>query len=161
MAKTITIPAPVSDNLALAMRVSGLVCLGTAAVSAFAVLSGLAVGGFWGVVYLPGMIGVGLLSMPGTLNNKRAKLLDQRADAAEKGELTCFIEKASDPDPVRMSLLFGLLAVVTFPILFGPAAVVTGIIALNQGHGRALFGVVMGVVGLAVWSVLVYYLVLR
>jgi hypothetical protein len=161
MAKTITIPAPISDNLALAMRVSGIVCLGLAAFGAFAVLAGISAGGFCGAVYLPGMIGVGLLSMPGALNKQRAKLLDKRAAAFAKGDPTYFIEKPSDPDPVRMSLLFGLLALVTVPILFGPAAVVTGIIALDQGHPKAWFGVVMGVVGLAVWGVLVYFFILR
>jgi hypothetical protein len=161
MAKPITIPAPISSNVALAMRISGIVCLGAAAIGAFAVLGGLSVGGFWGAAYLPGLIGVSLLSMPGTLNKQRAKLLDKRAAAFEKGDPTYFIEKPSDPDPVRMSLLFGFLALVTVPILFGPAAVVTGAIALNQGHWKALIGVVLGVVGLAVWGVLFYFLILR
>jgi hypothetical protein len=164
MANPITIPAPISRNLALAMRISGIVCLGTAALGVVALLEGglpvSGLSGFCSAAFLPGLIGVSLLSMPDKLNKQRAKLLDKRAAAFEKGDPTYFIEKPSDPDLVRMSLLFGILTLVTVPILFGPAAVVTGIIALNQGHWKALIGVVLGVVGFAVWGVVFYYLVL-
>ena len=62
MAKTITIPAPISDNLALAMRVSGIVCLGAAALGVVALLDGFPAGGLSGIqwaVIMPVMGGAG------------------------------------------------------------------------------------------------------
>jgi hypothetical protein len=163
MAKTLTIPAPVSNNVALAMRLSGVVCLGTAAVGVIALMGGL-VSGLSGIqcsVIMPIMFGAGLLAMPGRVNEQRAKLLDKRAADLEKGDPTIYVEKPPDPDLVRISLLFGILAIVMVPMLFGPLAVVTGVVALVQGHRKAMIGAVLGVLGLAVWGALFYFLVLH
>jgi hypothetical protein len=164
MAKTITIPAPISDNLALSMRISGIVCLVMAAVGGIALLGGLPGGGLsslmWAVL-MPLMIGGNLLAMPGRMNELRAKHLKKRAVALEKGDPAVYVEKSSDPDLVRISVLFGILALFTFPIFFGPLAVLTGVAGLVKGHGKAMIGTVMGVLGLAVWGTLFYFFVLR
>jgi hypothetical protein len=43
-------------------------------------------------------------------------------------------------------------------MLFGPAAVVCGIVALCQGHLKGLIGMVLGVVGLIVWEAVFFYI---
>jgi hypothetical protein len=162
MAKTITIPAPVFSNLALVMRISGGVCLGMAAVGVcFACLRNGGFSSIYGAALFSALIGGLLLNRPSTLHEQRAILLKKREVALEKGDPTVHVEVSSDPDIVQMSLLFGFLALFTVPIIFGPAAVVTGIIAANQGHRTALLGIVIGVHGLAVWGTLLCYVVLR
>jgi len=146
------------------MRISGIVCLGLAAVGGFALLGGLPGGGLSGLmwaVFMPLMIGGNLLAMPGRVNEQRAKHLEKRAAALEKGDPAVYVEKPSVPDLVSISLLFGLLALFTFPILFGPLAVLTGVAGVAKGHGKAMIGTAMGFLGLTLWGTLFYCFVLR
>jgi hypothetical protein len=158
MSKTITIPAPISTNLAIVMWISGILCiLGTPLV----LLSALSMGSLSGLycsLFLPVMIGVRLIGMPTSINNNRAALLKKREAAVAAGDSTLYVEKPSDPDVVRMSVLFGVLAVVNMPILFGPAAVIAGGVGLVQGHPKSLIGIGLGTGGLLVWGAVIYVL---
>jgi hypothetical protein len=77
------------------------------------------------------------------------------------------VELPRSPDVVVLSGLFGTLALVSplvssllLVLLFGPLAIVFGVIALAQGHRKGLIGTVLGVVGLIVWE-LVFVFVFR
>jgi hypothetical protein len=135
----------------LAFWISGVVCLGVAAVRVL--LYGVA---FYNL-YLPLCIGFGLFGMPTGMSKQRTKLLEKRAAARETGDATVYVERPAVPDLAFMSGLFGVLALFAVPIVFGPAAVITGILAATLGHWKALIGAVLGVLGIAIWGALLYH----
>jgi hypothetical protein len=163
MSKTISIPSPVSKKLALVMQLSGLLWLVWAV--------------FVGVLWISGEVpelrqsscitsfilffcipcAVRLICFPGSLNERRTRLLMERQRALEQGDPTVYVEKSSPPDLVRMSLLFGLLAAVALPIVFGPLAIVTGIPGAARGYWMAWIGILLAICGLVVWGAFVLY----
>ncbi len=47
-----------------------------------------------------------------------------------------------------LALVFGAVAVLFFPIIFGPAAIILGIIGAAKGDKLGIWGIVAGVVGM-------------
>ena len=72
--------------------------------------------------------------------------------------------QAGSSGKATASLVLGILAVVTFVVwgalIFGPLAIVFGVLGKNEtqregksGHGMAVAGLVLGIVGIALWAV--------
>ncbi len=108
-------------------------------------------------------MGVNLLHMPQQMQQRREKRLKEYQASTPPGAPPP-VEIPRPPDAVFLSTLFGTLALVSplissllMVVLFGPAAVVCGIVALAQGHLKGLFGMVLGVVGLIAWGSLFLY----
>jgi hypothetical protein len=51
-----------------------------------------------------------------------------------------------------LSLTAPLVSLLLLVVVFGPAAVVCGVVALLQGHLKGLIGMALGVAGLIVWG---------
>jgi hypothetical protein len=113
--------------------------------------------GVWAVVF-PVMFGCRLFGMLTSVEQTRTKLLAERQAALEAGDATVYVEKPPQPDLVMMGLLFGILSLFSVAFLFGPAAIVTGVLGCARGHWKALIGAALGVLGLAVWGWLAFYL---
>jgi hypothetical protein len=104
------------------------------------------------------MLGFMLLAVgPSAVAKQRAKLLAER-DAAGPDSKTRYEEAAPDPDIVWTSTMTGVLSLLSIPFLFGPAAIVSGGIAVSRGHGKGMLGVVLGFVGIVGWVVLLFVL---
>jgi hypothetical protein len=56
-------------------------------------------------------------------------------------------------DIAHISLLTGMLSWVSVPVVFGPAAVVSGVMAASRGHRSGLIGMILGLVGVVGWAV--------
>jgi hypothetical protein len=150
MSKTIAIPPPISANLGVGMRITGILCLCKPGliilvlwfVNCLRTSEGLR-SNFWELL-LPLIIGAHLLGMPSSRKAERAKLLKERDAAAKKGDAMLYVEHPADPAMVTMSLWLGSIAFVTIPLLFGPAAIATGLVAVARGHWKGLYGLVVG-----------------
>ena len=58
---------------------------------------------------------------------------------------------------VFLSTMFGFLSLISVAVVFGPAAIVCGIVALSEGHLKGLIGMVLGVASLIVWGLVFDY----
>jgi hypothetical protein len=159
------IPAALSGTVQTAMYASGGVLL------SFGVLSGLlwlgdapgaSRGGFPRVpiyaVWYSLLVGVGLLSMPRQIQQQRDKRMKEHKASAPRGAPPP-AELPRPPDSVFLSTMFGVLAMFSVAVVFGPAAIVCGIVAVTEGHLKGLIGTTLGLVGLIVWGlVFVYFL---
>jgi hypothetical protein len=113
------------------------------------------------------IIGVFFLRLPQQGREFREKRL-QEYRAAAPPDAPLPVEIPAPPDTVSMSLLFGVLALVAplassllTVMVFGPAAVVCGVVALSLGHLKGLIGMVLGIVGLILWGLLFFWVVGR
>jgi hypothetical protein len=115
-------------------------------------------------LFLSLIAGFTILRTPGRVQELREKLFKEYQASAPLGAPPP-VELPRDPDMVVLSVIVGLFSL-GFPlvapllmgVLFGPAAVVWGVVALSQGHFKGLIGLVLGVVSLIVWgSVFVYF----
>jgi hypothetical protein len=155
MSMTIAIPPPISANLGVGMRITGILCLcKPALLLIFWFVShrlrpvGVLQSSILWEVLLPLMIGVYLLVVPGFRKYERAKLLAQRDFAAKRGVAILYVDHPADPAMVTMSLWLGSIALMTIPLLFGPAAIATGVVAIAQGHRKGYYGIVFGAITL-------------
>jgi hypothetical protein len=119
----------------------------------------------WSVLFSV-LLGYRLISIPQQTDQLREKRLKQY-QASALPDTPPPVEIPRSPDMVFLSVMFGTLAltsplvsVLLLVILFGPAAVVCGVIALGQGHLKGLVGIVLGLLGLIVWGA-VFFLLLH
>jgi hypothetical protein len=148
------IPAPLSPAVEAALYVSGALCLlgmllaigGQFAFSAGDAVLGYRPGPSLGSLYCQALIGLGLLVMPSQQRRGREERL--RAYRAAVGGDAPPPELPRTPDSVLLGILFGILSLLSLPFLFGPAALVSGTVALTRGHLTGLIGLALGLVGL-------------
>jgi hypothetical protein len=108
------------------------------------------------------LAGLAIMRLPQQMEQEREKRLKEYHAAAPAGAAPP-VELPPPPSAEFLSVIFGALAL-TSPLfslllmvfLFGPAAVVCGVIALAQGHLKGLVGMVLGIVGMIVWGMLFF-----
>jgi hypothetical protein len=117
----------------------------------------------YGVVF-SAIMGFKLLSMPQQTQQLREKRLHQYQESAPPGAPPP-VEIPAPPDLVSLSILSGaqalaapLISSLLTVVVFGPTAVLCGMVALAQGHPKGLIGVGLGAAGLAVWGLVFYFL---
>jgi hypothetical protein len=167
MIRPTSVPPVLSPRVRLAVRCSALVCLAVAGLEALGWLWRLdwGAGGILHREPFPPfaalfnlIAGVNLLLLPGRTELRRARALAARqAAAAASGPITT-AEAPAQPDSVRLGNLFGVLAVISFAPVFGPAAVVSGAVALAGGQSKGLIGLGLGLAGMIGWGVLLLLL---
>ena len=90
----------------------------------------------------------------------------QEFEASAPADAPPPVEISRPPDAVAISILFGMLSL-TAPlfsalltvVVFGPAALVSGAVALTQGHAKGLIGFLLGAAGLTVWGLVFVFIV--
>jgi hypothetical protein len=161
-----TIPAPMSIAVQVALYVGGVVLIlggilplllsapGGSGLSSFPLLS----------LFYSLVVGYRLLSMPWQRQQLREKRLKEYRTSALP-DTPPPVEIPPPPDMVVLSVLFGTLALMSplvsslLPVvLFGPPAVVCGVVALCQGHLKGLIGMGLGAAALTVWGALFVHL---
>lgn len=164
MSKVTPIPAPLSRSVEVVMYVSGILCLLSAATiflgslsAAGGSLHGLSLGTTFIMSFQVGLGGC-LLTMPGRLHQGREELLAKQRASSEMDDPARIEVRPPPPDLVLISILCGGLSIISWPILFAPAGIVCGILAVAKGHFKGLIGVVLGLVGLAGFVFLMIYL---
>jgi hypothetical protein len=160
-----TIPAPMSSTVRAAMYASGALLILGGAVAVLVRLAEVQVPGGRGatsfplyVVLFSVLLGYRVLSAPQQTQQLREKRLNEHQASAPPGAPPP-VELPRLPDMVSLSMIFGALALTSplvslllLVVVFGPAAVVCGVVALAQGHLKGLIGMALGVVGLIVWG---------
>jgi len=157
------IPAALSNTVQTAMYASGGVLLLIGVLSGLAWLSntqGPSRGGLPPVpiyaVYFSLVVGAGLLSMPSQIQKQREKKLKEYQTSALPGASPP-VEIPRPPALVFLGTMFGVLALFSVAVVFGPAAIVCGFAALSKGHLKGLIGLVLGIVSLIVWGIVFVY----
>jgi hypothetical protein len=158
-----SIPAPLSSTVQTAMYASGGLLLVVGVLSGLIWLSntqGPSRGGFPPVpiyaVYFSLVVGAGLLSMPSQIQKQREKKLKEYQTSALPGASPP-VEIPRPPDMVFLGTMFGTLAMFSVAVIFGPAAIVCGTVAVTKGHLKGLIGMVLGIVSLIVWGIVFVY----
>jgi hypothetical protein len=157
MSATELIPAPLSPRFVAAVYVSGALAglgAGLALLGQLSLQSPLlgGYGHFSIAVFTQGFAAFTLLTLPSQVNNRRRELLARR----EAGDASVtFVEMAPRSESVWLGVLFGMLGVVSFTVLFAPAAIVAGVVALANRHLGGLIGLGLGVGGVSLWLWLV------
>lgn len=165
-----TIPAPMSSSVAVAMYASGVLLLLGGVMAVFIRLAqahgpGVSGAGFsWYGILFSVMMAFGVMRMPQQTQQLREKRLKEYQKSAPPGAPPP-VELPRLPDTVSVSILFGTLSLISplvssllLVLLFAPAAVVCGLVALTLGHFKGLIGVVLGIVSLIVWGLVFVYL---
>jgi DNA-directed RNA polymerase subunit RPC12/RpoP len=165
----LTIPASMSGAMQAAVYTSGVVLILAGVLAAVLWLAGMEGPGvprptfqLYGVLF-SFMMAFNMFSWPQQDQQQREKRW-QDYKASAPADAPPPVEMSRSPDAVSISILFGALAL-TAPLIstlltvlvFGPAAIVCGVIALAQGHLKGLIGMVLGVVGLIVWLLVFGY----
>jgi hypothetical protein len=165
-----TIPAAPSSMVRTAAYVSGAVLILGGVLASLLSMATIPVMGGRGftscsmlTLFLSLMLGFKILSTPGRVQELREKLFKEYQASAPLGAPP-LVELSPPPEMESLSLLFGILSLVSplfssllMTVLFGPAAVVCGVLALAQGHLKGLIGLVLGVVSLIVWGLVFVY----
>jgi hypothetical protein len=165
-----TIPAPMSITARTGMYVSGvLLILGGIGPLLVRLADVPAPGGIGApsfplyVVFFSIAAGWKVLSWPHQTKELREKRLKEH-QASALPDAPPPVELPQPPDMVFLSLMFGLLALLSplfssllLAVAFGPLAIVCGVVALCQGHFKGLIGMVLGVAGLFVWGAVFFY----
>lgn len=164
------IPAPMSNTAKTAIYASGVVLiLGgvLALVIGFAAMQEPSPGRFSSMplfgVFISVMAGFNFLRMPQRTQELREKRLKERQASAPSGAPPP-VEIPAPPDAVSLSFLFGILSLAAplvssllTVVVFSPAAVVCGIVALAQGHLKGLIGMALGAAALIGWGLAFAY----
>jgi hypothetical protein len=179
MAMPNELPRTVSPALATTAYVSGAMCLLGAGLAVLACVQAPPRGSPFDrplanfptfQVVTQVMAGIALLRMPGLLNAQRKKLWEEKETADASGEelkpSDPALLDAAIPDFAWLLLIFGMLSVLpavslylgggyvigSIPlVLFCPAAIVTGIVAISRGERGGIAGILFGVAGIALW----------
>jgi len=151
------IPAPESPTVLQARTICGIVCVLGGVLCLFALLAVSASAGrmdlrLLGVTAIHFTNGI-LMFSTSPLERIREKRLAER-DAAPPEKKEEYVEiPPRISDIAQISLLTGILSWVSVPVVFGPAAVVSGVMAVSRGHRSGLIGIILGLVGLVGWAV--------
>jgi len=166
----LTIPAPVPGTMRAAMYASGVVLiLGGVLVVVLQLAATQEPGGLrptfpYGVIF-SFLVGFGAFRMPHQIQQQREKRLqDYKASAPPDAPPP--VEISQPPEAVSISILFGTLSLVAplvsallTVVVFGPAALVSGGVAVMQGHAKGLIGILLGAAGLIVWGLVFFFFV--
>ena len=108
------------------------------------------------------VVGSGALSLPHQMRKQREESLKEYQASAPPGAPPP-VEMPPPADMVFLCIMLGGTALIAplfssllTVVVFGPAAVVCGIVALAQGHLKGLVGMVLGIVGMIVWGMLFF-----
>jgi uncharacterized membrane protein HdeD (DUF308 family) len=168
----LTIPAPISDAVQAAMYASGAVLIlgGLLAAGlrfAATVESGASLPTYqmYGVIF-SFIVGFNLFRMPRQVQEQRKKRShDYRASAPPDAPPP--VELSRPPDAPSISILFGVLSLAAplvsamlTVVVFGPAAIVAGVVAVMQGHTKGLIGCLLGATGLTIWGLVFVFMFL-
>jgi hypothetical protein len=96
--------------------------------------------------------GIMLFSTSPVAKIREKRLAERDAAPAEKKEEYVEVPPRIS-DIAHISLLTGILSWVSVPVVFGPAAVVSGVMAVSRGHRSGLIGMILGLVGVVGWAV--------
>jgi len=160
---TRTIPAPESPTTMQARKICGIVCILGGVLCLFALLAVVGSAGRMDVSLLGAaashMTFAVMLFSTSPVAQIREKRLAER-DAAPAEEKEEYVEVPPRiADIAQISLLTGILSFVAVPVVFGPAAIVSGGMAVSQGHRSGLIGMILGLVGVVGWAVVFTMLV--
>jgi hypothetical protein len=173
-ARYLTVPAPLSTTLQVAMYAIGVVFILSGALAGLARLAamqgpgGTRPAGFaplYGVVFTV-IWGFGILGTPTRLRESREERLKRYQASAPPGAPPP-VELPPPADMVFLCIMLGGMALIA-PLgsslltvaVFGPAAVVCGALAVAQGHLPGLIGLALGLVSLIVWGWVFGYFIL-
>jgi hypothetical protein len=169
-----TIPAPPSIIVRAAMYASGAALIGGGILVILVQLADTGGPGGMGLscsplyaVILSVLAGIRVISMPQQRLQLRAKRFRQY-QASARPDTPPLVALPQPPDMVVLSVLFGALALASplvsallLVVLFGPAALICGVVALCQGHLKGLVGMALAVLGLLVWGAVFLFLFQR
>jgi hypothetical protein len=168
-----TVPAPISRVVQAAMSMSGVLLIlgGVVAVVVWLVAAPVPGGGGLGFSRLYGVIiSVALGFKMLRIRQQAAQARDQRLSeykASAPPDTPPPVELPRAPDIVFLSIWFGtaalvapLVSVLLLAVVFGPAAIVCGIVARAQGYLKGLIGVALGIAGLIVWGLVFVFVFL-
>jgi hypothetical protein len=140
-----------------ARKLCGIVCILGGVLCLFALLALSASAGrmdrsLLGATAIQLTTGFMLLSTSPVERIREKRLAERAAAPAEKkGEYVEVPPRIADI--AQISQLTGLLSFVAVPVVFGPAAVITGVMAVSRGHRSGLIGMILGLVGMVGWAV--------
>jgi hypothetical protein len=172
-ARYMTVPASMSITMQVGMYAIGVLFILSGALAAVVRLSAMQGPGGWRVVepalraiVISVVVGSGALSLPHQMRKQREESLKEYQASAPPGAPPP-VEMPPPADMVFLCIMLGGMAL-TAPlfsslltvVVFGPAAIVCGVIALAQGHLKGLIGMALGVVGLIVWGWVFGYFIL-
>jgi len=173
-ARYMTVPAPLSTALQAGMYAVGVVfilsgalagLLGLAAMQGPAGMRPAGIAPLYGVVFTV-IWGFSILNMPQRMRQAREGRLKAYQESAPPGGPPP-VELPRPADMVVLCILLGAMALVAplgssllTEVVFGPAAVVCGAVAVAQGHLRGLIGLALGLVSLIVWAWVFGYFIL-
>jgi hypothetical protein len=108
-------------------------------------------------VLLSLVIGFRVLGWPERIQRLRDKGLEEYQATAPSGAPPP-VEAPRLPDVVILSTWFGILSLFSVAPVFGPAALVCGIVAVCRGYLKGLIGMALGAAGMIVWGLVFIYL---
>jgi hypothetical protein len=140
-----------------ARKICGIVCVLGGVLCLFALLAVSASAGRMDLRLLAATAihftnGIILFSTSPVAQLREKMLAEREAAPAEKKEEYVEIPPRIS-DIAQISLLTGILSCVSVPVVFGPAAVVSGVMAVSRGSRSGLIGMVLGLVGVVGWAV--------
>jgi hypothetical protein len=169
----LTIPAPVSGTLQAAMYTCGAVLILGGLLAAGLQLAATQGPGplrptfhLYGVIFSL-MVGFNMFRLPHQIQEHREKRWqDYKASAPPDAPPPVELSRA--PDAVSLSILFGTLSLAAplfssllTVVVFGPAALVSGAVAVAQGHAKGVVGLLLGAAGLTVWGLVFVFMILH
>jgi hypothetical protein len=110
------------------------------------------------------MLGFAMINRPRQTQEQREKRL-QDYKASAPPDAPPLVEIPPPPDAVSISISSGMLSLfapffstLLTVVVFAPVAVVSGAVAVMQGHAKGLIGVLLGIAGPTVWGLFVFFL---
>jgi hypothetical protein len=167
----LTIRAPVSGAMQAAMYSSGVVLILGGVLAAVLQLAAIQGPGgprlpfqLYGIIF-SFMLAFRLFRQPHQVQEQREmRWQDYKASAPPDAPPP--VGLSSPPDAVSISILFGglslmapLISSLLTVVVFGPAALISGAVAMTAGHTKGLLGFFLGVAGLTVWGLVLFFLV--
>jgi hypothetical protein len=96
------------------------------------------------------VVAIVVFFLPGNLKKQRTALLAER-DAAPAEAKSEYEEATAPPDLVFIGVMTGVLSLFAVPVVFGPAAIICGVMAMGQGHPKGLVAIALGIIGIVFW----------
>jgi hypothetical protein len=152
------IPAPLSGAVRIAAHLCGVICLLGACWSVW-VLTDPKVGvSCVGVqVTMQIVVAIVVFALPTNLEKQRTQLLAEREAAPAEGKLE-YEEAPAPPDLVFIGVMTGILSLWAVPVVFGPVAIICGLIATALGHLKGLVAIALGIFSGGIWLAIFWWL---